>query len=80
MRALCYPNSSVILCCFAINDRNSFNEIQHKWLPEAKHFCPHTPIMLVGTKCDLRQENEDGSGSVNEIAYDEVSFGVLLLC
>jgi Ras family protein A len=74
LRALCYPSSSVILCCFAINDPDSFSEIEQKWLPEAKHFCPQTPVILVGTKCDLRQENEDGSAPANEIAYDEVGF------
>ena len=25
-----------------------------KWVPEILHHCPHTPILLVGTQVDLR--------------------------
>ena len=27
-----------------------------KWLPEVKHYSPRTPIVLVGTKLDLRKD------------------------
>jgi Ras-related C3 botulinum toxin substrate 1 len=29
-----------------------------KWYPEVSHFCPNTPIILVGTKLDLRDDKE----------------------
>ena len=29
-----------------------------QWLPEVKHHCPDTPILLVGTKLDLRDDEE----------------------
>jgi len=28
----------------------------YQWVPEIRHFCPHTPIMLIGTKSDLKTD------------------------
>ena len=32
----------------------SFANIKAKWAAEVKHYCPGTPIMLLGMKGDLR--------------------------
>lgn len=32
--------------------------IKSKWVPEVRHHCPDTPIVLVGTKKDLRDDPE----------------------
>lgn len=29
-----------------------------QWFPEVSHHCPNTPIILVGTKLDLRDDKE----------------------
>ena len=34
----------------------AFNSVQ--WYPEVRHHCPSTPIILVGTKLDLRDEKD----------------------
>lgn len=41
----------------SINVHSSFTEnIPEKWTPEVKHFCPTVPIILVGNKKDLRND------------------------
>ncbi len=36
----------------------SFVNIAIKWIPELQHRCPDTPILLVGTKIDLRNNKD----------------------
>ena len=59
MRPLSYPDTNVFLICFAVNSQTSFSNIEAKWLPEIKNHCPDVPMILVGTKSDLRKENPD---------------------
>ena len=54
LRPLSYPNTDVIVICFSIENRDSFDNVTLKWIPEVRHFCPRTPTILVGTKADLR--------------------------
>lgn len=35
----------------------SAENIPEKWTPEVKHFCPNVPIILVGNKKDLRNDD-----------------------
>uniref|UniRef100_A0A9J8AZ86 Uncharacterized protein n=1 Tax=Cyprinus carpio carpio TaxID=630221 RepID=A0A9J8AZ86_CYPCA len=36
--------------------RQQTENIPEKWTPEVKHFCPNVPIILVGNKKDLRND------------------------
>jgi Ras family protein A len=54
LRPLSYPDSHVILICFAVDSPDSLDNVQEKWISEVMHFCQGLPIILVGCKSDLR--------------------------
>lgn len=56
MRPLSYPDTDVILMCFAVDSPDSLDNITEKWTPEVRHFCPNVPIILVGLKTGMVQE------------------------
>eukprot|EP00040_Diaphanoeca_grandis_P013414 m.67807 g.67807 ORF g.67807 m.67807 type:complete len:195 (+) comp23872_c0_seq1:160-744(+) len=56
LRPLAYPETDVFLMCFSTISPDSFNNIRAKWYPELNHHMPNTPIILVGTKIDLRED------------------------
>ncbi|KAL9959589.1 hypothetical protein ACROYT_G032923 [Oculina patagonica] len=56
LRPLSYPDTDVILMCFSIDSPDSLENIQERWTPEVRHFCPNVPIVLVGNKKDLRND------------------------
>jgi len=58
LRPLSYPDTNVILMCFAIDNPDSLENIPEKWQPEVKHFCPGLPVILVGCKVDLRDDED----------------------
>ncbi|XP_041732847.1 rho-related GTP-binding protein RhoG [Coregonus clupeaformis] len=58
LRTLSYPQTNVFVICFSIASPPSFENVKHKWHPEVTHHCPNTPILLVGTKKDLRNDPE----------------------
>jgi len=55
-RPLSYPDTDVLLICFSISNPDSLGNVVDKWLPEVSHFCPKVPVILVGTKKDLRTD------------------------
>ncbi|KAK2153768.1 hypothetical protein LSH36_287g05018 [Paralvinella palmiformis] len=57
LRPLSYPNTDVVLICFSVDNPDSFVNVAQTWLPEVRHFCTGTPILLVATKSDLRGDN-----------------------
>uniref|UniRef100_UPI00358EEAEC ras-related C3 botulinum toxin substrate 1-like n=1 Tax=Myxine glutinosa TaxID=7769 RepID=UPI00358EEAEC len=58
LRPMSYPQTDVFLICFALTSRASFENVRAKWFPEVHRHCPNTPIILVGTKLDLRDDEE----------------------
>jgi len=54
----CFPNTHVFILCFSVVHPDSFHNIKQKWLEELKKASPDTPFILVGTKTDLREDEE----------------------
>merc|ERR1719273_45595 len=58
LRPLSYPQTNVFLVCFAVIASSSLNNVKMKWIPEITQHAPDVPIILVGTKSDLRNDQE----------------------
>jgi small GTP-binding protein len=56
LRPLNYTMTDVFLLCFSVVSPTSFENVSTKWIPELLHHAPNTPIILVGTKTDLRED------------------------
>lgn len=56
LRPLCYPSTNVFMLCFSVVCPTSYHNVVDKWAPELRKHCPNTPIILVGTQCDLRND------------------------
>jgi len=57
-RARCYEGADVIIISFSIIAHASYDHVQTKWVEESKKYAPNKPIVLVGTKKDLRDDQE----------------------
>ncbi|ESP02302.1 hypothetical protein LOTGIDRAFT_199832 [Lottia gigantea] len=63
LRALAYMNSDVFLLCFSVARPDTLQHAIDIWIPELKHYSPNTPIILIGTQIDIRDEQEAKSKS-----------------
>ncbi|KAJ6476739.1 small GTPase superfamily [Mycena vitilis] len=67
LRPLSYPDAHVILICFAVDSRDSFENVEEKWAPEVLHYCSKKlPTILVGCKIDLREGGLRGAVTTQE--------------
>ncbi|KAN0121784.1 hypothetical protein V8E51_000110 [Hyaloscypha variabilis] len=58
IRPLSYPDSNVVLICFAVDSPDSLDDVQWKWINEVAYYCSRVPIILVGLKKDLRDDSK----------------------
>ncbi|KAF4351784.1 hypothetical protein G4B88_030145, partial [Cannabis sativa] len=54
LRPLSYHGTDVFILAFSLISKASYEN----WIPELKHFAPGVPIILVGTKLDLRDDTQ----------------------
>ncbi|ELR18275.1 small GTPase RAC, putative [Acanthamoeba castellanii str. Neff] len=73
LRPLSYPGTDVFIICFSLTSPESFDNVKNKWVPEVTHFNPKTPIILVGTKLDLR-DNEETIASLKQHNLAPIQF------
>lgn len=72
-----YPETDVFCLCFSIADLESFRNAERKWFREVRLFAPKAPIVLIGTKLDLRDEykkrgkGEDGQRPTEMVTHKE---------
>ncbi|WVZ03119.1 hypothetical protein V8G54_023925 [Vigna mungo] len=50
--------ADVFLLAFSLISKASYENISKKWIPELRHYAPTVPIVLVGTKHDLREDKQ----------------------
>lgn len=56
LRPLSYPQTDAFLVVFSVTNPTSYKNVEDKWIPEIRQYCPNTPIILVGTKMDARND------------------------
>ena len=64
IRPLSYPQTDIFLIAFCVKSptsfESSFENIKYMWIPEIRHHCPNTPVLLLGLQCDLRGQEVNG--------------------
>ena len=58
LRPLSYHDTDIFLLVFSIISPTSLSNIRTKWVPEINHFAPGVNYILVGTKNDLRNNDD----------------------
>ncbi|MFQ6638240.1 hypothetical protein Gotur_013774 [Gossypium turneri] len=56
LRPLSYRGADVFVLAFSLVSRASYENVLKKWIPELQHYAPGVPVVLVGTKLDLRED------------------------
>eukprot|EP01128_Nolandella_sp_AFSM9_P010315 TRINITY_DN7101_c0_g1_i1.p1 TRINITY_DN7101_c0_g1~~TRINITY_DN7101_c0_g1_i1.p1 ORF type:complete len:202 (+),score=32.81 TRINITY_DN7101_c0_g1_i1:120-725(+) len=59
-----YASANLFIVLFSVISPYSYENVQSKWYPELNRISPDTPILLVGTKTDLR----DDEGIIKRLA------------
>lgn len=58
IRPLSYLNVDIYIACFSLDSPDSLENISEKWIKEIRHHSEKVPVLLVGTKLDLREMAE----------------------
>ncbi|XP_043724294.1 rac-like GTP-binding protein ARAC7 isoform X1 [Telopea speciosissima] len=77
LRPLSYRGADIFVLAFSLLSRASYENVLKKWMPELRRFAPNVPIILVGTKLDLRDDrgylaDHMGSGAITSAQGEEL--------
>ncbi|KAH7825208.1 Rac3c, Rho family GTPase [Monocercomonoides exilis] len=74
IRTLSYDKTNVFLVAFCCTQRESLLRCKTKWYPELKKYFSGEPppIVLVGTKCDLRDMDPSSPNAVKDNEIKEI--------
>lgn len=53
IKDIAFSEFEVVVLCYAVNDRASFDSIKNEWLPEMRHYHLPSNYILVATKKDV---------------------------
>lgn len=81
LRPLSYSKSHVILIAFSLDTPDSLENVSVKWIEEVRELCgPNIPVLLVGCKKDLRdQQLQQGQSPQGFVTREQVSLESLSL-
>jgi len=57
LRPLSYPQTDIFLVTYSICSPHSLENVFMKWYPEVTHHSARSPLVLVGTKSDMREDS-----------------------
>jgi len=66
LRPVSYPGTHCFVLCFSLTARDTYESIATKWAPEVREFSPDVPLVLVGTKLDVRLPGEPSCVTTSE--------------
>ncbi|ODV58288.1 uncharacterized protein ASCRUDRAFT_77987 [Ascoidea rubescens DSM 1968] len=56
MRALYYANCDIIMICYSVENHESLENVEKKWIPQIQNYYKKIPIVLMALKTDLRRD------------------------
>lgn len=68
IRYMSYPQSSVFIVCFDINDPISFESVHSRWMREVRHPRVHADIPVPYILCGLKPSLREDSSRLEELA------------
>eukprot|EP01115_Flamella_aegyptia_P012178 TRINITY_DN5_c0_g1_i1.p1 TRINITY_DN5_c0_g1~~TRINITY_DN5_c0_g1_i1.p1 ORF type:complete len:203 (-),score=37.00 TRINITY_DN5_c0_g1_i1:101-709(-) len=63
-RALSYKDADIVYITYDVNDRDSFDDVELKWIRETRHYSKNPIVVLIGTSIENRN-------SVESVSYEE---------
>ncbi|KAM0676898.1 hypothetical protein BDAP_002489 [Binucleata daphniae] len=67
VRPVSYSDTDLVFLCYSIENKGMLMNIEEKWMPEIRNYCPSAGTFLVALKSDLRNDpNIDKSNITTE--------------